>query len=109
MQGNGPTASIQNIRNMRPQTSLIDLMTWWSIYSGPSLGRVCTKLKAPVVVFQNILDVKEATVIYYKTWNIPIKSPHRSTGLQLLSTMKTVARAFKTGDTGTVGPKAGSV
>ena len=77
------------------------------------------KLKAHVVVFQNILymsgsgrfleDVKEATVIYYKTWNIPIKSPHRSTGLQLLSTMKTVARAFKTGDTGTVGPKAGSV
>ena len=80
---------------------------------------VCTKLKANVVVFQNILhmsssgrfleDVKEATVIYYKTWNIPIKSPHRSTGLQLLSTMKTVARAFKTGDTGTVGPKIGSV
>ena len=84
-------------------------MTWCSIYSGPSLHGVCTKIKAPVVVFQNILDVKEATVIYYKTWNISIKCPNKNTGLQLLATMKTVARAFKTTDTGTVGPKAGGV
>ena len=72
-----------------------------------------------VIVFENVLymswsnhfleDVKEAIVIFYKSENISIKCPHRSTGLQLLSAMKATARTFKTGDTGTVGPKTGSV